>query len=122
MPLMTQATDVARSGLHLLRQGRRLLVIRWIVGILSVVGGLPTAFLTFAFGHCTNFGGECPTRPGLRGDIYGGLAVGAALTFVLSVLMWRPDRVGVKVAVAVTALVVVPFTIVVGAAAVYGWG
>lgn len=87
-----------------------------------MVVGLPTAFWTFAFGHCTSFGGECPSPPGLRGDIYGGLAVGAALTFVVPVLMWRPDGVGVKVAVAVTALVVVPFTLVVGAAAVYGWG
>ena len=122
MPVMMQATDVARSGLRWLRQGRRLFVIRWIVGILSVVVGLPTAFFTFAFGHCATLGGECPAPPGRRGDIYGGLAVGAALTFVIPVLMWRPDRVGVKVAVAVTASVVVPFTLVVGAAAVYGWG
>lgn len=114
--------DLARSGLLWLRQGRRLFVIRWIVGILSLVVGLPTAFLTFALGHCTSFGGECPTRPGLRGDVYGGLAVSGAMTFIVPVLMWRPDRVGVKVAVAVTALVVVPFTLLVGAAAVYGWG
>ncbi len=121
MSLMTRATDVARTGLRWFVQGRRLFVIRGIVGMLSVVVGLPTAFFTFVFGHCTSFGGECPTPAGLRGDIYGGLAVGAALTFVVPALMWRPDRVGVKVAVAVTALVVVPFTLVVGAAAVHGW-
>ena len=122
MGLLTPTIGLARSGVHWLREGRRLLVLRWVVGVLSVVVGLPTALLTYALGHCTSFGGECPTRPGLRGDVYGGLAVGATLTFVVPVLMWRPDRVGLKVALAVAALVVVPFTLVVGAAAVYGWG
>lgn len=105
-----------------LRQGRRLVAIRWIVGILSLVVGIPTVVLTAALGHCGSFGGECPSPAGLRGDIYGGLAVGAALIFIVPVLMWRPDRVGVKVAVAVTAFIVMPLTLFLGAAAVHGWG
>lgn len=106
--------------LRWLRRGRRLLALRVVAGIASATVGALVLLVTAAIGHCGSSGGTCPSPPGLRGDVYGGLAAGGILAFVVPVLAWRPSRRGVRLAVAIAALVVIPLTAALGTALVRG--
>ena len=82
-------------------------------GALAGLLGLATVVVTAMLGHCSAFGGPCPSE-GLEGDVIGGLAIGAALAVGGPLLAARPDRVGllraviVSVAAAIVAALVGP--------------
>ena len=71
-----------------------------MVAGLALVGGSFVAFVTAALGHCSAFGGSCPSD-GLEGDVIGGIAIGIAVAIGVPMIAWRPDRVGVVRAVVV---------------------
>jgi hypothetical protein len=88
-------------------RSRRWVLIRSMLGVTSVVLGLATALVTAAVGHCSTFGGTCPSPDGLEGDIYGGLLMGFSGALVVPVLLWKPTMQGLRVA-ALLQLTAVP--------------
>ena len=91
-----------------------------MLGTASFVVGVSVVLLTAALGHCSSFGGQCPSPGGLHGDVYGGIAVGAVLATAVPLIAWRPSRRGVAVALAVTAAIVPVLTFFVGTALIGG--
>ena len=84
----TDATPVLRRDRPAWR------VTRIVVGVLSAVAGCLTVLVTAAIGHCSAFGGPCPSDDGLAGDVIGGLVAGSLLAVGVPIVAARPDRVG----------------------------
>lgn len=83
--------------------------LRVAVGIGAVLAGLGVVLITIAVGHCSAFGGTCPSAAGFDTEVFFGAAAGAALATGVPLFVYRPSRkqlfIALMWAVSVGALV-----------------
>ena len=99
---------------------RRFLLkaLRVIVGVSALVGGASIVLLAALVGHCSAFGGRCPSTSTFDADTFRIAASGAALAVGVPMWMARPTRRRFFIAagVALTAGLVIGAIVMVSAA------
>lgn len=93
--------------------------MRAVVAAVATAFGLTVAFLSAALGHCSAFGGLCPSppQPWWQDDVFGGVLSGVALAAFAIVVALRPDGRGVMLAVGTAVAVSLPVAMIVSRAA-----
>jgi VanZ family protein len=86
-------------------RARWLLVVRVIVSVLAVVGGLLALLVVLAVGHCSAFGGRCPREPAFQDDVFWTAAFASAVMVGVPVYLFRPSRRRLAIALVIAAVV-----------------
>ena len=95
------------------RRLRWLKALRVVAAVSAVLIGSMIVLATAALGHCSAFGGRCPSSGSFDGDVFGGAAMGTMLAVGGALWMRRPSWRGLLRAVGIAALVAVPVAVLV---------
>jgi hypothetical protein len=81
--------------------------LRALGGVTAVAVGLGLVLLVMALGHCSSFGGTCPSEPVplLEDDVFGSAAAGGFIAVALPMWFWKPTWRRLRVALAVGLVV-----------------
>ena len=84
---------------------RRWRALRILVSVIAIVVGLGIVLVTIAVGHCSAFGGRCPSSTSWDWEVFGSAAGGGAIAAGIPTFLAAPSlrRIGLALAAAAAA-------------------